>query len=395
MIKAITIYSLNIPFRFSYGHSKKQHRAVSTIIVTAEDVDGNVGIGEAVPREYVTGETPESVFHEVAKLASHFIGDAFNSKTEIDDKILNLAQGYNEFFPSCAFCCLDIALHDLLAQKQKVSMARYLGCEPKPIKYTASIGLKNKPKLIALLLLYRSLGFTSLKLKVGDEHDEDRLKVIHGVMGKNIKVHADANGAWNLEQAKNSIDLLLKYNVWAVEEPLTIPMGNKSLSGQHNRELALSTQHFENYARLRTSIGMPIILDESCISARSINEAIQYNAVDYINMRLSKLGGYSITQNIIGKIPHDIKYGFGAMVGETAILASAGYFLGCAYPDNLFVQGFSHKLLHKKNIAVENVVLKRAFVRLLDSSKYGLGLQLNVDAITNFQQKKHVVVNHD
>ena len=394
MIKTITIYSLNIPFRFSYGHSKKQHRAVSTIIVTAEDANGNVGIGEAVPREYVTGETPESVFHEVTKLASHFIGTAFSSKTEIDDKILNLAHSYHEIFPSCAFCCLDIALHDLLSQKQKVSMARYLGCEPKPIKYTASIGLKNKPKLIALLLLYRSLGFTSLKLKVGDAHDEDRLKVIHSVMGKNIRIHADANGAWSLEQAKSSIDLLSKYNVWAVEEPLTIPMGNEAASRQHNREIVLSTNHFENYAKLRNSAALPIILDESCISARSISNAIQSNAFDYINMRLSKLGGYSITKNIIDKILHDKKYGFGAMVGETAILSSASYFLGCAHPDNLFVQGFSHKLLHKKNIATENIELKRAFVQLSDSDKYGLGVHLNRAAITDFLQKKHIV-NYD
>ena len=223
----------------------------------------------------------------------------------------------------------------------------------------------------------------------------DRLLAARGakriVIAHTPLFHADANGAWNFRQSISKIDLLSKYNVWAVEEPLIIPMPKDVSSAQFNRESQLNELHFENYAKLRSESALPVILDESCISARSVQNAIEFNAMDYINIRLSKLGGYSLTQKIIRAVPHNKKYGIGAMVGETAILASAGYFFGCKFSDALFMQGFSHKLLHKGSVARENIKFRGPLAQISNPAKYGLGLDIDVKSLSKFILKKNVV----
>ena len=69
-IQSVEILSVKIPFRLTFRHSLAAHDAVESIVVRAYDADGNVGYGECVPRDYVTGESPGSV---VDALRTHLV----------------------------------------------------------------------------------------------------------------------------------------------------------------------------------------------------------------------------------------------------------------------------------------------------------------------------------
>ncbi len=387
-ITRITLHVCTLPFRFAYGHARKTHRATTAILAVITDAAGRIGIGEAVPRDYVTGETPASVLRDAAALARPLLGATFRSSAEIDRQMRALRTEGVGPQPSCALCCLDLALHDLAAQAAGVNMAAFLGAAPRPLAYTASIGLKNRAQLGAVLLLYRALGFTALKLKVGDAHDADRLRIIRNLMGREIRIHADANGAWTPETAPRKVEMLAKYGVWAIEEPLPIPMGAVLSTRQHDREAALDDAHFAAYAQLRREIGLPVILDESCISERTLDLALAHQAADGFNLRLSKLGGYSLSGDLLRKIPPDRFYGFGAMAGESAILAAAGYFWGCAHPGAVFMQGFSHALLHRQQIAAGAIMRRGGAYQLTAPERSGLGLRPDLRVIEQLSSKR-------
>lgn len=60
---------------------------------------------------------------------------------------------------------------------------------------------------------------TGSKIKVGDEDDLERIRLIHSVLGSDIRLFADANGAWNRAAAARRIEELTARNVWALEGP--------------------------------------------------------------------------------------------------------------------------------------------------------------------------------
>lgn len=395
IIKSLRLSLIRLPFRVSYGHKKKTHKEVFAVICQAEDEDGHYGLGEAVPRTYVTGETASSVFQEAQRLGKTVLGQTFTSRDDIQNHMLALTEQWpaESAFPSCAFCCVDLALHDCLAKYQSRNMADYMSSDICKLSYTASVGLSNKAKLMALLSLYRLGGIRFLKLKVGDEHDIERLELIKNFMGSDVSVFADANGAWPFEEAVSKIESLAQKGIWAIEEPLPIPDAAKQ-SGelQTNRDALMDDSHFEQYARLREKISTPVILDESLISPRSFRKIINHNAADILNIRLSKLGGYSLADHLLSETPEGIKFSFGAMVGESPILASAGYFFGCAHPSHLYIQGYSHRILHSSKFVVGGPVMKRGLV-LGNTQQTGLGLTIKSNNLEKLTLKTKVLIH--
>ncbi|TNE31592.1 MAG: hypothetical protein EP349_03820 [Alphaproteobacteria bacterium] len=388
-IARIHINLIRLPFRVSYGHKQKMHKDVFAVLCCMEDEQGHIGLGESVPRTYVTGETAESAFRDAQSLARQLLGKDITSREEAQNLICGLAADWGAPFPSCAFCCIDLALHDCLAQSQEKDMGRYLGAEIRPLPYTGSIGLGGKAKLLALLALYRISGIRSFKLKVGDEYDGDRLKIIRNFMGQDAPVFADANGAWSMEEAPEKINDLAKYGVWAIEEPLRIPMPSAAAEGerQSDRDAVLQDAHFEQYAQLRREISMPVILDETLISPRSFQKIVTHQAADILNMRLSKLGGYSLVAQMLAEKPPEMKFSFGAMVGESPVLAAAGYFLGCAYSDHLYIQGYSHRILHGTQFVQGGPSMKHGKV-CAHAAQTGLGLTLKTDILKKLTLKE-------
>ncbi|MEE8573967.1 MAG: enolase C-terminal domain-like protein, partial [Thermodesulfobacteriota bacterium] len=346
IIKEIKNSIITLPFRFSYGHKQKTHKEVFANICQMTDEGDNTGLGESVPRTYVTGETAETVLADTRKLGGGLLGKSFSSYAEVQAYMETLSKEWPPPFPSCAFSAVDIALHDTVARSLGKDMATYFGTKPVKTQYTGSIGISNKANLLTLITLYRIGGIREFKLKVGDEADLDRLATIKSVLGSETRVFADANGAWTPTEAPGKITALAEAGIWAIEEPLKIPIPKApGEDKQIDREGAMNDLHFERYARLRKEIPIPVILDESLISPRSFSKILKHDAADILNIRLSKLGGFSLVPKMLTEKPAHMKFSMCAMVGESPILAAAGYFFGCAHPERLYTQGYSHRIL--------------------------------------------------
>ena len=376
---------IRIPFRFRYGHARKQHQGLDAIVCHARDEDGRVGWGEAVPRTYVTGETCESVMAAIPllldRLPSSANGDAFlNARQQLSDS-------WSGTFPSCALCAIDTALADLSGQQAQQSAAQWLGAtSTTPLMYSASIGMSKKTKLIATLLLYRALGIKEFKVKVSGLEDIERVRLIRRILGRDTKLFADANANWDRETAIRCIEALERHGVWAVEEPLRSPESSVGADGDVDRFAALTDSHYENYCWLRQRSPLPLIADESLICLGTANRIVESSAFDILNIRLSKCGGpwmSTLMVNLARK--NNLRFAFGAMVGETPILATAGAHFAALYRDHLYVQGFSHRLLHGRRFASGEPTMKRGGRVQIDSAQFGWGLSVDhqrLDSLT-------------
>ena len=59
------IVTVDIPMRQAVRHALAERSVARNILVAAHDDAGNTGWGECCPRPYVTGETIDSVIHDL------------------------------------------------------------------------------------------------------------------------------------------------------------------------------------------------------------------------------------------------------------------------------------------------------------------------------------------
>ncbi|MEM8668364.1 MAG: enolase C-terminal domain-like protein [Planctomycetota bacterium] len=369
---------VRIPFRFRYGHARKQHVGLEAVVCIARDEEGRCGYGEAVPRTYVTGETCDTVMGMIPRLLeATSIKDACPRVFQLRRR--ELADVWKGGFPSCACCAIDIALHDLIARQNGQSCAAWMDAQSfEPLVYSASIGISKPAKLLATLLVYRALGLKHCKVKVGDAEDIDRIRFIRRVLGRDVELFADANANWEREEAIRHIESLHAHDVWAIEEPLRTTESEQTPLGGLDRFTSLTDEHYEDYRWLRERSPLPLIADESLICVQSAKRIIAYEAFDILNIRLSKCGGPWMSTSIVELAREArLRFAFGAMVGETPILATAGAHFAALHRDHLYVQGFSHRLLHGQRFAHGEPAICRG--GRLEFDNHGHGLSLDVD----------------
>jgi L-alanine-DL-glutamate epimerase-like enolase superfamily enzyme len=373
---------IRIPFRFRYGHARKQHVGLDAVVCIARDEEGREGFGEAVPRTYVTGETCETVMAEIPGLLEQTLFDNVRPDACRQQR-RELAAAWQGGFPSCACCAVDTALHDLFARQQGRSCAAWSGAQSyEPLVYSASIGMSKQAKLVATLLAYRAFGLKHFKVKVSGTEDIERIRLIRRVLGRNVELFADANANWDREAAIRHIEALQALGVWAVEEPLRSAEAEPTSHGGFDRFAVLTDTHYENYHWLRERSPLPLIADESLICLRSAERIVAHQAFDILNIRLSKCGGPWVSTQIVELARESrLRFAFGAMVGETPILATAGAHFAAVHRDHLYVQGFSHRLLHGKRFARGEPSIRRGGRLEVGNIRPGLGLHIDQQSL--------------
>ncbi len=385
----IEIREVRIPYRFDYGHARHQHRDLAAVVCLARDEAGPVGLGEAVPRSYVTGETCASVRAALPRLAEMLSVDDQPLPAARRQRV-ELARGWQGPFPSCALCALDTALVDLQSRQARQPLAEWLGAAcPQQLEYTASIGVGGRARVTAQVAVYRLLGLRQFKVKVGDENDVSRVQLVRRLLGRQARLFADANGVWDPETAIRRIEALAKLNVWAVEEPLRAPPPPVTVDGQQDRAAALRDDHYKQYRWLRDRSPLPLIADESLICWQTALRIVNEEAFDILNIRLSKCGGPLLAAEMAALATGEgLHYSVGAMVGETPILAVAGAHFAAAHPARLYLQGYSHRLLHRTRFVRGEPPIRRGRLTV-PAGQCGLGLTLDtkqLDAVTTAHQ---------
>ncbi len=381
------IREIFIPLRFAYGHAAKKHKGVSSIICIAYANNGNVGLGEAVPRDYVTGETCESVIAALKKLIPEVMVKPMSMR-RFRDNLLSMSGSWKGPFPSCAFCAVEGAVLDLAAREFETPLFSLFGDKTKdPLVYSGSIGISGRMKLIPKLLAYKAAGMMEYKVKVGDGNEIPRIGLIRKILGEEVRLFADANAAWEREDAIRKIEELSEHGIWAIEEPLRPVSAGNCLDGQLDREEVLDHGHYENYAWLKQRSPIPLIADESLISPGSLQKIVEHKSFDILNVRLSKCGGFTISSRMLESArENSLSFYQGAMVAESPILAAAGSHFGTLHGNHRLIQGHSHRALHKISFTSGGPVLKRGGL-LTVGPEAGLGVSLNLKDLDKITKK--------
>ncbi|MFK7793082.1 MAG: N-acetyl-D-Glu racemase DgcA [Devosiaceae bacterium] len=235
-------------FTISRGSRTHAH-----VVMVKLERDGHIGRGECTPYARYK-ETIASVTEEIES-----IRQALENGLDRDQLQALLPAG-------AARNAVDCALWDLEAKTTGTLAAQLAGVpsvQPMETAYTISLGTPDAMAKSA----YEHRDRPLLKIKLGGDGDEERMRAVCGHAGK-ARIIADANEAWSPDQLWPWLDLAAELGIAMVEQPL--PAGQDAKLAERPHPL-------------------PVCADESAHDCSGLHKLM--GLYDLINIKLDKTGG--------------------------------------------------------------------------------------------------------
>jgi L-alanine-DL-glutamate epimerase-like enolase superfamily enzyme len=268
-----TVFRLPMRGELRWGKASRLAE-VRHVLVQVTLSDGSTGYAEAPPRPTIYGETVHSITSIIQhELAPQLLGAPLaNVQARLHEiKNNHTAKG-----------AIDMALHDALAQSRGITLAKHLGATAERVKVSYILGIGERDTVLAEARHVYDHGVRVLKVKVGREWEEDlaRIHDLQAMFGSDMALYADANECLTVDNACWKLAHLRDLGLLYCEEPLPIEL-------VHER------------ASLRNEGIMPLIADDSCLTARELQRELALNTFDILNIKTARTG-YTESRQMLG-----------------------------------------------------------------------------------------------
>jgi L-alanine-DL-glutamate epimerase-like enolase superfamily enzyme len=276
-ITKIEAFQVDLPlhegsYKWSGGNSVEVFD--STVVAVHTD-RGVTGYGEICPLgpAYLPAYA-DGARAGIAELAPHLIEMDPTALSLVNDRMDQALRGH-----PYAKSPIDIACWDILGKLTGQSAATLLGGrygESFPLYRAIS---QASPEAMAdKVAAYRAEGYTKFQLKVGGDPDTDiqRIRKVAESLAKGDVLVADANTGWSQHQAMRVVSAVRDVDVY-IEQPCL---------------------RYEECLSVRRHTNLPFILDEVVDSVGMVVDATCDQAMDVINLKISKVGGLTKARQI-------------------------------------------------------------------------------------------------
>lgn len=287
---------------------------MESALVEIRDADGAVGLGEVNPMPPYSGLTLAQVRSLLEGPLRTAVVGAAGSPGVAHAKMDRVASGPAARLAKAA---IDIALHDLRARRQGMSVAELLGgAQRDAVPLAWVVGLGDVDATIEEAVSRAREGYRTLKLKIGRDPQRD-VAVVGAVREAlpDCALRVDANAGYDVETAVDVLGRLADCGLELAEQP--VPPGDNS-----------------KLAEVRRRTGVPIMADESLQTTADAISLLRSDACDVLNVKVTKLGGLHRAQQVAAIAE---AAGVPIMVGsmpEMGVATAAGLEFARALPSN-------------------------------------------------------------
>jgi muconate cycloisomerase len=372
------IYRAAVPMR-GFKHAAAERKVSEAIVTAVSFDDGTVGWGETLPREYVTGETLESVVEDLQQI----IWPRWAGQPLPDDPGVELAPPVVDGrCINAAICAFDLScVRRLFEYPDEMSQSALdeLGGRAQvrreiDVPVTGVLGIRPKRKLRRKTRLMQWYGLVDFKLKFsGDEaSDASALQTVCRRLGRSLQrgqttLRVDVNGGWDAASTPENVAALKAWGVCAVEQPFM---------GTAKELVAVSRQ-----------CDLPLIADESLLTMADAEALLAEPQRIWWNIRLAKNGGLVCALRLARLAAKEgVTFVAGCMVGESGILSAAQRRFLQLGPGPRFVEGSYGKFLMKGDLTDRTLTFGYAG-RLSILGGKGLGIDVSPKRIERFAQR--------
>ncbi|MFF7308557.1 enolase C-terminal domain-like protein [Streptomyces sp. NPDC008137] len=357
------LYHVELPMRTPFDHPAARRRTSDSLVLRLS-ADGVDGIGECAPRSYVTGETTASVRSALEEVDFDALFALLTGRDPGELLELLHRDGFARIFGidggNNLLCLLETAVLDWLGRRTGVGGRELLPGEPDEGRRSLPVSQVLDLSLDAEEFLATRGPFHFVKIKASDdiEHDARTVRTIRDKIGDDIPIMVDANMCWTPENSVEHAHRLREAGVDYVEEPL--PKGS-----------------WEALRALRREGGLRIMLDESVCTAQDARTAVESEACDAFNIRVSKNGGPLPAAGLVAYARENgVRYQFGVQVAEVGPLINSGRALAFGHPDALTVEAGQSDRFFPEMIVAPPPAVDRHTNTLAPADGTGWGMDL-------------------
>lgn len=311
-ITQVEVWPMEMALRSPYTIAYETVRRATNVMLRLHTDGPHTGLGCAAPDGHVTGESPEQVLETLMNAAAPLLKGADPLRRV---RLLHRLRGRLTGQPS-ALAAVDMALHDLMAKAAGQPLFKLLGGFRDRIRTSVTVGILPTRQTIEQAVELRDQGFRALKLKGGQDAEEDAARVlqVREAVGPSVELRFDANQGYTVEEAVRFVEQTREARLEILEQPT--PRGLPAL--------------LSHVAR-RSSV--PVMADESLLGLRDAFRIARRGMADLVNIKLMKVGGIdeALAVNAVSRAA-----GIGVMVGcmdEAALAISAGLHFALARPN--------------------------------------------------------------
>lgn len=310
-IVSIETFAAQLPLVRPFIVAYDVYRELPSIIVKITTDTGIVGYGEGMPDSHVTGETFHSTYEMLIKdIAPLLIGENPFSIEKIH-QIMSSAVKH----ATTAKAAIDIACYDIMGKATGQPVYNLLGGRVHDtLSVPCVISILEPDEMARQAAEAVQDGYTSIKIKVGDEPavDVQRIRAVRQAIGQNVQLRVDANQGWRnaattMRVLKQVEDCQLEW----IEQPVL-------------------ADDLIGLAEVRQKTCIPVMVDEGLHGDKEMREVIVRQAVDMINIKLMKCGGLYPALKLVAQAEMaGLLCQVGSMV-ESSVATAAGAHLSIA-----------------------------------------------------------------
>lgn len=366
-ITRITSHQVEIPLKPARRmiSALGQHIVSRYVLVRVETDAGIEGVGEATVMPRWSGETAWGAQAIIDHVFTPLLIGCDPLDIPAVDHLMDRAAAGNWFAKSA----IEMACWDIRGKEAGKPVFELLGGAVRPLPITCRFSMGAYPldraRQRAAELVEE--GFTTIKVKVGTDIDEDveRVAVVRETIGPDRDLVIDANAGWDAPTSITAMERMADLNVGLFEQPTT-------------------NGDFHALAEVRRAINCPVMADDIVFDLPDAMECIRHEACDVISLYPGKNGGIRKSWEIAAlAAEHGVACSIGSNL-ELDVAAAAMCHLVVACP-NMQVETYPGDILgpdyHEARVATNPIVVNGPVIETPTGP--GLGVDVDWDAVAS------------
>ena len=348
------------PFTTSYGTIDRYRN----VIVTIEDDNGHLGVGEASPgTPNENGETMETVHYAINTFIKPILlGTDPRNPSVIRERLNQTLAGH-----VVAKAAVDMALFDLFGKIAGLSVASLLGGKFRQnLPLIGAIGVKSAAEAATEAQCWKDRGALGIKMKAPSvlnssiSEIEAHIRAVRKQVGDTMMLIVDPNQGWiNVGNTQKIVDKISDLDVY-IEQPILA--------------------HDIGGLRTLSAMGARIIADEAVFTKQGLQAVIETRAVSIINVKLTRPGGFGEAMRFIHMAEGaGIKCQIDDVTATRITTTAVAHLAVAVHPATFFCYSVApaHLWLHRDIVKEGGITIEDGLVSL--SGGPGLGLNLDWD----------------